>query len=295
MASDAPRPFKDLIAGCFAGIGADFLLHPVDTVRARMQVERVGTKGGSTMTQAARAVLRDSGISGFYRGVKTTVLLTGPAHALYFSGYEMAKRQLRSLDHKGDTRDEAIYALASGLFANFCGAFVWVPMDVVKQKMQVHGGTLYHRDTDALRDVLRKEGPRGLYRGFGAAFLTYGPFSGIYFAMYEAQKSLFLRLSRSNDDNKERLIPFYASLAFAAGAGGIAAAVTCPLDVVKTRMQVEGRSGEAYKNTFDGLWKVANNEGFAGLFRGVQARVTWIAPSCAVTMVLYEEFKKILL
>ena len=41
---------------------------------------------------------------------------------------------------------------------------------------------------DAIRQVMRTEGTRGLYRAYGATVMSFGPFSALYFLFYEKFK-----------------------------------------------------------------------------------------------------------
>ena len=55
--------------------------------------------------------------------------------------------------------------------------------------MQANLGTFkYRNDIDAVRQILRVEGIRGLYRAYGATVMSFGPFSALYFLFYEKFK-----------------------------------------------------------------------------------------------------------
>lgn len=75
-------------------------------------------------------------------------------------------------------------------------------MDVVKERLQVQiqfplgtephtlknpsaGLPLYNGSLDALIQICKNEGLKGIYKGYGATLLTYGPFSALYFFLYE--------------------------------------------------------------------------------------------------------------
>lgn len=78
---------------------------------------------------------------------------------------------------------------------------VFVPVDVVKERLQVQiqttsghpgigtgvagGLPMYNGSLDALIQICRHEGLKGIYKGYGATLLTYGPFSALYFFLYE--------------------------------------------------------------------------------------------------------------
>ena len=46
----------------------------------------------------------------------------------------------------------------------------------------------YRNDIDAIRQILKTEGSRGLYRAYGATVMSFGPFSALYFLFYEKFK-----------------------------------------------------------------------------------------------------------
>ncbi|KAI3427269.1 hypothetical protein D9Q98_007201 [Chlorella vulgaris] len=80
-------------------------------------------------------------------------------------------------------------------------------------------------------------------------------------------------------------------------AGGLAAAATTPLDVVKTRLQLEGLSSATRYNTTSVrpvLQRIMREEGAAALWRGWQPRVLFHAPSAAICWGIYETAKKLL-
>ena len=90
------------------------------------------------------------------------------------------------------------------------------------------------------------------------------------------------------------------------GVSKIAAAtVTYPYQVVKARLQqrealpaeeslaLRRKTKPKYSGTIDCLWKIYKNEGIPGYFKGVVPNVLRVAPSAALTLVLYEECLKL--
>ena len=84
----------------------------------------------------------------------------------------------------------------------FLSCVVFVPVDVVKERLQVQiqiplgaeshtpknpigGLPMYKGSLDALIQICRQEGLKGIYKGYAATLLTYGPFSALYFFLYE--------------------------------------------------------------------------------------------------------------
>ena len=69
-------------------------------------------------------------------------------------------------------------------------------------------------------------------------------------------------------------------------AGSFSAAVTTPLDVLKTRMMTGSALGAA--SVFEAAQLIITKEGPTALFKGIAPRVGLIGPSCAVFFMVYE-------
>lgn len=153
-----------------------------------------------------------------------------------------------------------------------------VPTEVVKQRTQsgLYGSSSY---ATALA-TLRAEGVRGFYRGFGITIAREIPFSCIQFPLYEWLKARLFGTPNS----------LQAALCGAL-AGGTAAALTTPLDVVKTRVMLEnqGSGRSASVLSFPGrLLSIARTEGVARLFSGWVPRTIAIGAGGAVFLGIYD-------
>jgi solute carrier family 25 protein 39/40 len=81
---------------------------------------------------------------------------------------------------------------------------------------------------------------------------------------------------------------------FAAGfvAGSLAAGATCPLDVAKTRRQIEKDTDKAMRmTTRQTLTEIWSSGGLKGLFTGVGPRVARAGPSVGIVISCYEVVK----
>ena len=74
-------------------------------------------------------------------------------------------------------------------------------------------------------------------------------------------------------------------------AGGLAGAVTTPLDVVKTRTQLSAAT--AAHPLLSTLRSIASREGPAALFQGWGPRAAKAAPACAIVLSAYELLKHV--
>uniref|UniRef100_A0A2P2NY42 Uncharacterized protein MANES_08G096000 n=1 Tax=Rhizophora mucronata TaxID=61149 RepID=A0A2P2NY42_RHIMU len=274
-----------MIAGSFAGLVEHIAMFPVDTLKTRMQVlsgscpaRHVGVR------QALGSVLRLEGASGLYRGIGAMGLGAGPAHAVYFSVYEFCKRAFS----RGNPNNSAAHAV-SGVFATLAGDAVFTPMDVVKQRLQLKSSP-YKGVWDCLGKVLMEDGIGAFYASYRTTVIMNAPFTGVHFATYEAAKRALTELS-SKSANDERLIVHATA---GAAAGALAAAVTTPLDVVKTQLQCQGVCGcDRFSSSSIGhvLKAVVKKDGYSALMRGWIPRMLFHAPAAAICWSTYEASK----
>ena len=108
-------------------------------------------------------------------------------------------------EHPGDEGGPNVATLLSyGAVSSTAGQLVAYPMQVVRTKLQAQGMPgvpKYNGALDCLRDVLQRDGVRGLYRGLGPNFVKTLPAIAISYAVFETSKGgLSSRLLRDDDD-----------------------------------------------------------------------------------------------
>ncbi|KAI4366716.1 hypothetical protein MLD38_022557 [Melastoma candidum] len=83
------------------------------------------------------------------------------------------------------------------MMASLSSQAVFVPIDVVSQKLMVQGYSgheKYSGGIDVVCKVLKADGVRELYRGFGLSVITYAPSSAVWWACYGASQRVIWRL-----------------------------------------------------------------------------------------------------
>jgi hypothetical protein len=307
-----------------AGIVSRLFTHPLDTAKARLQAPTVASvNSGSSAPKTYHGVVdvltktfRKEGIRGWYRGFGAVIVGGTPGTMLYLCSYEIAKERLSST--KKDFSGELMVHFSSGMLAEAIACIVYVPVDVIKERLQVQrsitlaegsvaGSNHYNGGMDALKKILRTEGLSGIYKGYGATMASFGPFSAIYFSLYEQFKGTtrqYLRRNSTSRDTTDPIemeeIPFPHLVACSATSGAIASWLTSPLDMAKLRLQIQrgnlashgpnapSNSATSYNGMIDCLRTVFRQGGIRGLWVGAGARVLHFAPATTITMVSYE-------
>lgn len=225
-------------------------------------------------------ILRTEGVVGLYRGYLPALLGTIPGVSMYFVSFEMSKSFMdgKFREHTSQMRSH-LTNFACGFFAEAVSCVIWVPTDVIKERAQVLNKS--NSNFGIMSEIIRKDGFKGLYRGYSATLASFGPFSALYFMFVEQLKSsskLWLGTDHLN---------FPHLVAICALSGGSAAFLTAPLDLIKVRLQV----ANTRVSVLSALRKVWVNDGLRGLFRGGSSRVWFAVPNTALTMAIMESIK----
>jgi solute carrier family 25 (mitochondrial iron transporter), member 28/37 len=150
--------------------------------------------------------------------------------------------------------------------------------------MQVHGST-FHSISSCARTVYRTEGLSAFYVSYPTTLTMTVPFTAVQFTVYEQTKALL------NPTNSYSPVTHMVA---GAVSGGVAAAVTTPLDVAKTLLQTRGTSSDVEirnaRGMIDAFRIILAREGMKGLARGLSPRVLTFMPSNALSWLSYEFF-----
>lgn len=159
-------------------------------------------------------------------------------------------------------------------------------MEIVKIRLQIQGEVAKSVEGTPKRSALwiaRNLGLVGLYKGASACLLRDVPFSAIYFPTYYHLKKDFF------GESSTKKLGIVQLLTAGAIAGMPAAYLTTPCDVIKTRLQVEVRKGEAsYTGLRHAARTIYQQEGFKAFFKGGPARIFRSSPQFGFTLAAYE-------
>ena len=124
----------------------------------------------------------------------------------------------------------------------------------------------------------------------GAQLARDVPFSAVCWSILEPTRRKLLSLVGGDDANALGVLGANFSAGFVAGT--LAAGATCPLDVAKTRRQIERDPVRQLRmTTRQTLMEVWRDGGMKGLFTGLGPRIGRAGPSVGIVVSFYEVVK----
>ncbi|KAF7820095.1 mitochondrial substrate carrier family protein C [Senna tora] len=244
-------------------------MHPVDSIKTRVQA--------STLSfPEIISKLPQIGVRGLYRGSIPAILGQFSSHGLRTGIFEASKLVLINV---APTLPDLQVQSISSFCSTFLGTAVRIPCEVLKQRLQAG---LFDNVGEAIVGTWHQDGLRGFFRGTGATLCREVPFYVAGMALYAESKKVVQKVL-------QRELEPWETIAVGALSGGLAAVVTTPFDVMKTRMMTaQGRSVSMTLVAFS----ILRHEGPLGLFKGAVPRFFWIAPLGAMNFAGYELARK---
>jgi solute carrier family 25, member 44 len=275
-------------------------------IKTRLQVQQRLGSGAHVAYRgswdALRSIVREEGVRGLFRGFGTNTLNLGVGQ-LYISLYEVL-RAPGMLHSSLSTEGRTFLAAATSVVVS---QLVGNPIDVVAQRLMVQrsikhlvGGAeaaaaVAQGPLGVMRTVWAKDGLRGFYRGYGVSILQNAPSSATWWTSYGVYRRTLLRWTqptrrdmraRGEGSQAQWLVRGCETLSGSL-AGVTIAVLANPLDVIRSRVQVEGRSIR------DVVSALARDEGPRALLSGLSARIWMLAPNGAVIISAYELVKRL--
>lgn len=232
-----------------------------------------------------------------FKGLGPNLVGVVPARAINFWAYGNGKRIYSSLFFNGEetTGVHLLSAATAGIVTGTATNPIWL----VKTRLQLdrqQSDRQYRNALDCVRQTFRSEGIRGLYRGLSASYLGVSE-STLQWVLYErAKRSLHLRqqdliLSGRQPTLWDRTVEYTGKLTAAGGAKFVAALITYPHEVVRTRLR-QAPLDATGRVKYRGLWNcfvtVFREEGVPALYGGLVPHMLRVVPSAAIMFGVYE-------
>lgn len=183
-------------------------------------------------------------------------------------------------------KNEALIHMTGGCVGEVVSCCMRMPFEVVKQTAQAGGN---FTTKEAFLHILRCDGFRGLYSGFLSSISRDVPYVVLQMPMWEFFKKTVARHSSRTE------VTATESGLCGSLAGAIAAVITTPLDVAKTRIILLDRSCPTYsENPLYMIARIYKREGVRRLFSGVTPRVVWLSLGGFIYFSAYDFAKSVI-
>ncbi|KAJ6157110.1 hypothetical protein N7497_005995 [Penicillium chrysogenum] len=287
------------VAGAFAAVAVDFIVYPFDTLKTRVQSPDYEKVFKDARTGAVR---RDLLFRGLYQGVWSVVFSTIPASGAFFTTYEAVKSIILRLPLTHSLPTPIMHGIASST-GEMVSCLMITPAE-------------YFRGFDVILGVY--------WSGYTALVGRNLPTTALQFPLFEYVRSHLInrrrqrKANRSNtgrppSEQSDQLVERAGLTGIAAAISGtVAATVTTPIDVIKTRVMLSaseagassqdrstragargsGAVSSGARTKTKSLISVGRNivqyEGIRGLFKGGLIRAGWTAIALGLYLSLYE-------
>jgi hypothetical protein len=200
---------------------------------------------------------------------------------------KLAVAGIGTVDGTGNTSSSALPRLSNttnlltGSVARTWAGFLMMPITVIKVRFE---SSFYNYTSlaAASRDIVRTEGFRGFFAGFGATAVRDAPYAGLYVLFYEESKRRLATFTSGTSAGASAGINFTSGIL----AAGTATAITNPFDAIKTRLQL---MPQKYGNMVRAARLMVQEGGVRSLFDGLALRMGRKAMSSALAWTVYEE------
>jgi len=322
------QPVINLAIGAIAGCVANAIVFPIDTAKTKMQS---GAKCSDSHEKCGvlcqiQRVVKDEGIGGLYKGVVPVLIGSAPETAIQLTVYDIASTTIRNIENiqqSVSTMPMHLQALAGGL-AGMSTVIATNPLEVLKIRAQTS------TEKKTMMEEIKELGFGGLFHGYQATWFRDVPFAAIYFPVYTSLKVCVGPLclgSLGSAMIAGMMSGFMASLVTTPAdvimttfhTGGSKTTVKkLPLDpelvatepadigeILPAERLLALRAAQAAKAAQVEVAKakaktpicigkdLVQEQGWGGLFNGVQGRLGRMAPAMAISLTVYETLQNL--
>ena len=263
-----------LIGGVSAAVSKT-IVAPIERVKLLLQVQDASSTIKAEdryngIGDCFKRVINEQGFASLWRGNLANVVRYFPTQALNFAFKDFYKTIFNPYNPKTDPGKFFIGNCMSGGAAGATSLTVVYPLDFARTRLAADVGSGGDREfnglVDCLKKIFMKDGPLGLYRGFGISVIGIVAYRASYFGMFDTGKAMLFP-----DAKNANVLAMWAYAQFVTVSAGI---ISYPLDTVRRRLMMDsGRAEKMYNGTMDCFAKIARDEGPRAFFKGSLSNV----------------------
>lgn len=210
---------ESFVAGAAAGTFATASTYPLDLLRTRFAAQGT-TRVYNGLLSGCRQIAAEEGVKGFFRGCPASLAQIAPYMGLFFAVYEGLRPVMAVI---AQSSSDLLHSVSlpilpgtsdatAGVLASIIAKTGVFPLDLVRKRLQVQGPqrhmfvygdrmATYEKQTmaEVVRQVVRKEGVLGLYRGLTVSLVKAAPASAVTMWTYERTMRVLKSLDADGD------------------------------------------------------------------------------------------------
>lgn len=246
-------------------------------------------------------VIRQEGFTRLWRGTYASLTLAIPSVGIYLPLYDIFRNSMEEYTLLNIPIATPYVPLVAGSLARSIACITCYPIELARTRMQAFKDTkngvkppgVWKTLVEVVSPVNSANSYQNSYRllwtGLGAQLARDVPFSAICWSTLEPVRRKLLGVV---GDEASATAVLGANFLAGFVAGSLAASATCPLDVARTRRQIENDPERALRmTTRQTLIEIWRDGGLKGLFAGIGPRVARAGPSVGIVVSFYEVVK----
>ncbi|GMP45988.1 hypothetical protein CsSME_00014312 [Camellia sinensis var. sinensis] len=265
---------KHLWAGAVAAMVSRTFVAPLE----RLKLEYIVRGEQKNLFELIKAIAASQGLRGFWKGNLVNILRTAPFKAINFYAYDTYRKRL--LKFSGNEETTNFERFIAGASAGITATVLCLPLDTIRTKLVAPGGEALGGVIGAFRHAIQTEGFFSLYKGLVPSIISMAPSGAVFYGVYDILKSAYLH----SPDGRKRIqnmkqqgeelnaldqleLGTVRTLLHGAIAGACAEAATYPFEVVRRRLQLQGKATKL--SALATCVNIVEQGGFPALYAGL--------------------------
>ncbi|XP_053675944.1 solute carrier family 25 member 35-like [Anopheles nili] len=294
----------DFLLGGIGSMGATLITNPLEVVKTRMQLQgELAAKGTyhkpyRSVVDAFVTIAKKDGYAALQKGLAPSLCFQFILNSCRLGIYNTANEHGWTKQRNGN--QSILKSAFWGATGGFVGSALASPFFMLRTHLQSQAKAeiavgYQHQHTgmvSAMKDIFKKHGIQGLYRGVAVTMPRALLGSGGQLAAFGYTKDCLLRYPIVSNQSDT----FVSTVAGAVG-GTVMAITMTPPDVIATRLYNQGvdakGKGIYYNGVVDCFIKILKSEGVAGLYKGFWPHYMRIGPHATLVLLFFDELKSI--
>ncbi|XQJ25872.1 mitochondrial carrier protein, putative [Leishmania guyanensis] len=283
MTSTSPAEGNSLVsvfAGGFAGVCSTCVTNPLDTIRVRLSSDRAATgKSHKSLLITARELFHEGLFHAFSRGLGANIMASMPSNAVYLPTYRFLKNELAD-----SGMSEHVRPMVCAFGAVTATNLTLAPLFLIRTRVQVDDRLSIYQ---VFKDVMRRDGIRGLYRGTITNIAGRFVEEGCFWTVYELLK----RVTHEGSFGERSF--WWSSAAMVSltmMAKLVAVGIAYPYNVVMNHLRTVNKvTGEHdYVRVMPTVRHIYEADGFLGFYKGLAPQILRSVISKATQIYAFE-------